>query len=119
MYKRQGVDLATGGFTANGQAIDNLSGYMDRYISQLDVIAKRDALSKIKGQVIDAEVDFNVSKINREQLEKQMDEELSKVGSSFAEYKNMNPFEKWALVDNPFKGFNSSGLDEMLSLIHI
>lgn len=110
------VDESTGSLKANGQAVNDLTRYMDAYGLKIEQVAKKKALEELYAKKVNAEVEFEVSKMNRQELEKKMDAELEKAGLTFDEFRNMNKLQKIGLNLNPFDGLkNTAGLEEMVS----
>lgn len=97
------VDDVTGSFKANGVEVQNLSKYMSEYMNKVEDAAKMDALKELEAQKIQAEVDFEVSKNNREELEKDMEEQMKRMGlsMSFDDFNNLDPVRKFGIAINP------------------
>ena len=108
------VDEATGSFEANGQAVNNLSEYLNNYAKTAERVAKEKHLTDLMEKKVDAEVDFEISKQNREELEQKMNEELAKAGLTFDEWQNKNIAQKFWLNLNPVDGLTTtSAFNEM------
>lgn len=95
------VDEATGSFEANGQAVNNLSEYLNNYAKTAERVAKEKHLTDLMEKKVEAEVDFEISKQNRKELEAKMNAELAKAGLTFDEWQNKNIAQKFWLNLNP------------------
>ena len=102
------VDEATGSFEANGKAVNDLSSYLDNYAKTAERIAKEKHLTDLMEKKVEAEVDFEISKQNREELERQMNKELAKAGLTFDEWQNKNLAQKFWLNLNPTDGLTTT-----------
>lgn len=110
------VDEATGSFEANGKAVNDLSSYLDNYAKTAERIAKEKHLTDLMEKKVEAEVDFEISKMNREELERQMNKELAKAGLTFDEWQNKNLAQKFWLNLNPVDGLTTtSAFNELYS----
>lgn len=108
------VDETTGAFQSNGKAVNDLSSYLDDYAKTAERVAKENSLNNLLQKKIDAEVDFEISKQNREELERQMNKELAKAGLTFDEWQNKNLAQKFWLNLNPTDGLTTtSAFNEM------
>ena len=108
------VDEATGSFEANGQAVNNLSEYLNNYAKTAERVAKEKHLTDLMEKKVEAEVDFEISKQNRKELERQMNKELAKAGLTFDEWQNKNIAQKFWLNLNPVDGLTTtSAFNEM------
>ena len=109
------VDETTGTFEANGRAVNDLSSYLDNYSKTAERVAKEKHLTDLMEKKVEAEVDFEISKQNREELERKMDKELKSVGLSFDEWQKKNGASKILMGLNPVNGFRTAGFKEMYS----
>lgn len=109
------VNESTGSFEANGQAVNDLSEYLNDYAKTAERVAKEKHLTDLMEKKVEAEVDFEISKMNREELERKMDKELKFVGLSFDEWQKKNGASKILMGMNPFNGFRTSAFKEMYS----
>lgn len=109
------VDETTGSFEANGRAVNNLSAYLNNYAKTAERVAKEKHLTDLMEKKVEAEVDFEISKQNREELERKMDKELKSVGLSFDEWQKKNGASKIMMGLNPINGFRTAGFKEMYS----
>lgn len=109
------VNDATGSFEANGQAVNDLSEYLNDYAKTAERVAKEKHLTDLMEKKVEAEVDFEISKQNREELERKMDKELKSVGLSFDEWQKKNGASKILMGMNPVNGFRTAGFKEMYS----
>ena len=109
------VDETTGSFEANGKAVNNLSEYLKNYSKTAERVAKEKHLTDLMEKKVEAEVDFEISKQNREDLERKMDKELKSVGLSFDEWQKKNGASKIMMGLNPVNGFRTAGFKEMYS----
>lgn len=109
------VDETTGSFEANGRAVNDLSEYLNDYAKTAERVAKEKHLTDLMEKKVEAEVDFEISKQNREELERKMDKELKSVGLSFDEWQKKNGASKILMGMNPFNGFRTAGFKEMYS----
>lgn len=109
------VDETTGTFEANGRAVNDLSSYLDNYSKTAERVAKEKHLTDLMEKKVEAEVDFEISKQNREELERKMDKELKSVGISFDEWQKKNGASKILMGLNPVNGFRTAGFKEMYS----
>lgn len=109
------VDETTGSFEANGRAVNDLSEYLQNYSKTAERVAKEKHLTDLMEKKVEAEVDFEISKQNREELERKMDKELKSVGLSFDEWQKKNGASKILMGMNPFNGFRTSAFKEMYS----
>lgn len=109
------VNEATGSFEANGRAVNDLSEYLNDYSKTAERVAKEKHLTDLMEKKVEAEVDFEISKMNREELERKMDKELKSVGLSFDEWQKKNGASKIMMGMNPFNGFRTSAFKEMYS----
>lgn len=109
------VDETTGSFEANGKAVNNLSEYLKNYSKTAERVAKEKHLTDLMEKKVEAEVDFEISKQNREELERKMDKELKSVGLSFDEWQKKNGASKILIGMNPVNGFRTAGFKEMYS----
>lgn len=109
------VDESTGTFEANGRAVNNLSEYLNDYAKTAERVAKEKHLTDLMEKKVEAEVDFEISKQNREELERKMDKELKSVGLNFDEWQKKNGASKILMGMNPFNGFRTAGFKEMYS----
>lgn len=109
------VNEATGSFEANGRAVNDLSEYLNDYSKTAERVAKEKHLTDLMEKKVEAEVDFEISKQNREELERKMDKELKSVGLSFDEWQKKNGASKILMGMNPFNGFRTSAFKEMYS----
>lgn len=109
------VDETTGSFEANGKAVNNLSEYLKNYSKTAERVAKEKHLTDLMEKKVEAEVDFEISKQNREELERKMDKELKSVGISFDEWQKKNGASKILMGLNPVNGFRTAGFKEMYS----
>lgn len=109
------VDETTGSFEANGKAVNNLSEYLNDYSKTAERVAKEKHLTDLMEKKVEAEVDFEISKQNREELERKMDKELKSVGLSFDEWQKKNGASKIMMGLNPINGFRTAGFKEMYS----
>lgn len=109
------VDESTGTFEANGRAVNDLSEYLNDYAKTAERVAKEKHLTDLMEKKVEAEVDFEISKQNREELERKMDKELKSVGLSFDEWQKKNGASKIMMGMNPFNGFRTAGFKEMYS----
>ena len=108
------VDEATGSFEANGQAVNNLSEYLNNYAKTAEHVAKEKHLTDLMEKKVEAEVDFEISKQNRKELEQKMNKELAKAGLTFDEWQNKNLAQKFWLNLNPTDGLTTtSAFNEM------
>ena len=108
------VDETTGAFKSNGKAVNDLSAYLTDYAKTAERVAKENSLNNLLQKKIDAEVDFELSKQNREELERQMNKELAKAGLTFDEWQNKNIAQKFWLNLNPVDGLTTtSAFNEM------
>lgn len=107
------VDETTGSFEANGKAVNNLSEYLKNYSKTAERVAKEKHLTDLMEKKVEAEVDFEISKQNREELERKMDKELKAVGLSFDEWQKKNGASKIMMGLNPFNEFRTAGFKEM------
>lgn len=108
------IDETTGAFQSNGKAVNDLSSYLDDYAKTAERVAKENSLNNLLQKKIDAEVDFELSKQNREELERQMNKELAKAGLTFDEWQNKNLAQKFWLNLNPVDGLTTtSAFNEM------
>ncbi len=105
------IDTATGKLKSKGQAIDDLSSYMDTYMKKIEETARKETLLSLKKEQVQAEIDFEVSKTQMSDIKQKMEAELKKAGvESFEAFENMNPFEKVWLNMNPTDGIIDTGL---------
>ena len=95
------IDETTGAFQSNGRAVNDLSAYLNDYAKTAERVAKENSLNNLLQKKIDAEVDFELSKQNREELERKMNKELAKAGLTFDEWQNKNLAQKFWLNLNP------------------
>ena len=109
------VDETTGSFEANGRAVNDLSEYLNDYAKTAERVAKEKHLTDLMEKKVEAEVDFEISKQNREELERKMDKELKAVGLSFDEWQKKNGASKIMMGLNPVNGFRTAGFKEMYS----
>lgn len=109
------VDETTGSFEANGRAVNDLSEYLNNYSKTAERVAKEKHLTDLMEKKVEAEVDFEISKQNREELERKMDKELKSVGLSFDEWQKKNGASKILMGLNPVNGFRTAGFKEMYS----
>lgn len=109
------VDETTGSFEANGRAVNDLSEYLNDYAKTAERVAKEKHLTDLMEKKVEAEVDFEISKQNREELERKMDKELKSVGISFDEWQKKNGASKILMGLNPVNGFRTAGFKEMYS----
>lgn len=109
------VDESTGTFEANGRAVNDLSEYLNDYAKTAERVAKEKHLTDLMEKKVEAEVDFEISKQNREELERKMDKELKSVGLNFDEWQKKNGSSKILMGMNPFNGFRTSAFKEMYS----
>lgn len=110
------VDETTGAFQSNGKAVSDLSAYLNDYAKTAERVSKENSLNNLLQKKIDAEVDFEMSKQNREELERQMNKELAKAGLTFDEWQNKNLAQKFWLNLNPTDGLTTtSAFNEMYS----
>lgn len=109
------VDESTGTFEANGRAVNDLSEYLNDYAKTAERVAKEKHLTDLMEKKVEAEVDFEISKQNREELERKMDKELKSVGLNFDEWQKKNGASKILMGMNPFNGFRTAGFKEMYS----
>ena len=109
------VDETTGSFEANGRAVNDLSEYLNDYSKTAERVAKEKHLTDLMEKKVEAEVDFEISKQNREELERKMDKELKSVGISFDEWQKKNGASKILMGLNPINGFRTSAFKEMYS----
>lgn len=109
------VNESTGSFEANGRAVNDLSEYLNDYSKTAERVAKEKHLTDLMEKKVEAEVDFEISKQNREELERKMDKELESVGLSFDEWQKKNGASKIMMGMNPFNGFRTAGFKEMYS----
>lgn len=109
------VDETTGSFEANGKAVNNLSEYLNDYSKTAERVAKEKHLTNLMEQKVEAEVDFEISKQNRKELERKMDKELKAVGLNFDEWQKKGGASKILMGMNPFNGFRTAGFKEMYS----
>ena len=108
------VDETTGSFEANGKAVNDLSSYLDNYAKTAERVAKEKHLTDLMEKKVEAEVDFEISKQNREELEQKMNKELAKAGLTFDEWQNKNLAQKFWLNLNPVDGLTTtSAFNEM------
>ncbi len=108
------VDETTGAFQSNGRAVNDLSAYLNDYAKTAERVAKENSLNNLLQKKVDAEVDFEISKQNREELERQMNKELAKAGLTFDEWQNKNLAQKFWLNLNPTDGLTTtSAFNEM------
>lgn len=108
------IDETTGAFQSNGKAVNELSSYLDDYAKTAERVAKENSLNNLLQKKIDAEVDFELSKQNREELERKMNKELAKAGLTFDEWQNKNLAQKFWLNLNPVDGLTTtSAFNEM------
>lgn len=108
------VDEATGSFEANGQAVNNLSEYLNNYAKTAERVAKEKHLTDLMEKKVEAEVDFEISKQNRKELEAKMNAELAKAGLTFDEWQNKNIAQKFWLNLNPVDDLvTTSAFNEM------
>ena len=107
------VDETTGSFEANGRAVNDLSEYLNDYSKTAERVAKEKHLTDLMEKKVEAEVDFEISKQNREELERKMDKELKSVGLSFDEWQKKNGASKILMGMNPFNEFRTAGFKEM------
>lgn len=109
------VNESTGSFEANGRAVNDLSEYLNDYSKTAERVAKEKHLTDLMEKKVEAEVDFEISKQNREELERKMDKELKAVGLSFDEWQKKNGASKIMMGLNPINGFRTAGFKEMYS----
>lgn len=109
------VDETTGSFEANGRAVNDLSEYLNNYSKTAERVAKEKHLTDLMEKKVEAEVDFEISKQNREELERKMDKELKSVGLSFDEWQKKNGASKILMGLNPVNRFRTSAFKEMYS----
>lgn len=109
------VNESTGSFEANGRAVNDLSEYLNDYAKTAERVAKEKHLTDLMEKKVEAEVDFEISKQNREELERKMDKELKSVGLNFDEWQKKNGASKILMGMNPFNGFRTAGFKEMYS----
>lgn len=109
------VNESTGSFEANGRAVNDLSEYLNDYSKTAERVAKEKHLTDLMEKKVEAEVDFEISKQNREELERKMDKELKSVGISFDEWQKKNGASKILMGMNPINGFRTAGFKEMYS----
>lgn len=109
------VNESTGSFEANGRAVNDLSEYLNDYAKTAERVAKEKHLTDLMEKKVEAEVDFEISKQNREELERKMDKELKAVGLSFDEWQKKNGASKIMMGLNPVNGFRTAGFKEMYS----
>lgn len=109
------VDETTGSFEANGKAVNDLSAYLNNYSKTAERVAKEKHLTELMEKKVEAEVDFEISKQNRKELERKMDKELKSVGLSFDEWQKKNGASKILMGLNPVNGFRTAGFKEMYS----
>lgn len=110
------VDATTGAFQSNGKAVNDLSAYLNDYAKTAERVAKENSLNNLLQKKVDAEVDFEISKQNREELERQMNKELAKAGLTFDEWQNKNLAQKFWLNLNPVDGLTTtSAFNELYS----
>lgn len=109
------VNESTGSFEANGRAVNDLSEYLNDYAKTAERVAKEKHLTDLMEKKVEAEVDFEISKQNREELERKMDKELKSVGLSFDEWQKKNGASKIMMGLNPINGFRTAGFKEMYS----
>lgn len=109
------VDETTGSFEANGRAVNDLSEYLNDYAKTTERVAKEKHLTDLMEKKVEAEVDFEISKMNREELERKMDKELKSVGLNFDEWQKKNGASKILIGMNPVNGFRTAGFKEMYS----
>ena len=109
------VDETTGSFEANGRAVNDLSEYLNDYSKTAERVAKEKHLTDLMEKKVEAEVDFEISKQNREELERKMDKELKSVGLNFDEWQKKNGASKIMMGLNPVNGFRTSAFKEMYS----
>lgn len=109
------VNESTGSFEANGRAVNDLSEYLNDYAKTAERVAKEKHLTDLMEKKVEAEVDFEISKQNREELERKMDKELKSVGLSFDEWQKKNGASKILIGMNPVNGFRTAGFKEMYS----
>lgn len=108
------VNESTGSFEANGQAVNDLSEYLNDYAKTAERVAKEKHLTDLMEKKVEAEVDFEISKQNREELERKMNAELAKAGLTFDEWQNKNLAQKFWLNLNPVDGLTTtSAFNEM------
>ncbi len=107
------VNESTGNFESNGRAVTNLTKYMDDYIHKSEEAAKRKHLNELIEQKVGAEVDFEISKQSRKDLEAKMNRELAKVGLDLDKFQEKGMMSKLWLGLNPVDGFNPSAFQEM------
>lgn len=107
------VNESTGNFESNGRAVTNLTKYMDDYIHKSEEAAKRKHLNELIEQKVGAEVDFEISKQSRKDLEDKMNRELSKVGLDLDKFQEKGMMSKLWLGLNPVDGFDPSAFQEM------
>lgn len=107
------INESTGTFEANGRAVNNLSAYLNDYAKTAERVAKEKHLTDLMEKKVEAEVDFEISKQNREELERKMDKELKSVGLSFDEWQKKNGASKIMMGLNPINGFRTAGFKEM------
>lgn len=107
------VNESTGKFESNGRAVTNLTKYMDDYIHKSEEAAKRKHLNELIEQKVGAEVDFEISKQSRKDLEDKMNRELSKVGLDLDKFQEKGMMSKLWLGLNPVDGFDPSAFQEM------
>lgn len=107
------VNESTGNFESNGRAVTNLTKYMDDYIHKSEEAAKRKHLNELIEQKVGAEVDFEISKQSRKDLEDKMNKELAKVGLDLDKFQEKGMMSKLWLGLNPVDGFDPSAFQEM------
>ena len=109
------VNESTGSFEANGRAVNDLSEYLNDYAKTAERVAKEKHLTDLMEKKVEAEVDFEISKQNRKELERKMDKELKSVGLDFDEWQKKSGVSKIWMGLNPINGFNVAGFKEMYS----
>lgn len=107
------VNESTGNFESNGRAVTNLTKYIDDYIHKSEEAAKRKHLNELIEQKVGAEVDFEISKQSRKDLEDKMNRELAKVGLDLDKFQEKGMMSKLWLGLNPVDGFDPSAFQEM------
>ena len=107
------VDKNTGAFKANGQAINDLSKYLDNYMNKAEKAAKEKVLQELYEKKYQAEVEFAPSLMKREELEKQMDAILKEAGTTFEEFQKKNGFSQWSIASGLFNGVDSAMFAEL------
>lgn len=110
------VNEATGIFESNGKAVNDLSDYLDNYAKTAERVARENSLNNLVQKKVDAEIEFELSKQNREELEKKMNAELAKAGLTFEEWQDKNVAQKFWLNLNPVDGLvTTSAFNKMYS----